>query len=119
MKLRMFAICMFCWGSFVEAKSVKITSFSYVVGRVAEICGAVTEADDKMSIVKILVDPDSKNPGTYTVVVPKEGSFCSTITSYRGVAEAYLIDENAQSKASNFFSKTKVYVDTENYRRTK
>ena len=70
--------------------AVAITSF-VMTGqntRVAEICGKVTGNDAEFTVVRIVVDPKSNNPGTYNTLAAKDGAFCSVVVTYTGTASA-------------------------------
>ena len=69
---------------------VAITSF-VMTGqntRVAEICGKVTGTDAEVTVVRIVVDPKTNNPGTYNTLAGKDGAFCSVVVTYTGTASA-------------------------------
>lgn len=69
---------------------VAITSF-VMTGqntRVAEICGKVTGNDAEFTVVRIVVDPKTNNPGTYNTLAAKDGAFCSVVVTYTGTASA-------------------------------
>jgi len=70
--------------------AVSITSF-VMTGqntRVAEICGRVTGSEVEFTMVRILVDPRSNNPGVYNTLAAKDGAFCSVVVTYTGTASA-------------------------------
>ncbi len=77
--------------AFADAPKVEITSFDYVnnAGRVAEICGKVTGAATA-TLVRVVVDVNTSNPGIYNVMAGKDGMFCAVVASYRGTANATL-----------------------------
>jgi hypothetical protein len=77
--------------AFADDAKVEINSFVYVnnAGRVAEICGKVTGAS-AATLVRIVVDVNTSNPGIYNVMAGKDGQFCSVVASYRGTANATL-----------------------------
>jgi len=69
---------------------VKITSF-VMSGQntpVAEICGKVTGSAAEFTVVRIVVDPKTNNPGTYNTLAGKDGAFCSVVVTYTGTAGA-------------------------------
>jgi hypothetical protein len=70
--------------------TVKIISFVLTEqnSRVAEICGQVAGADTDFTVVRVTVDPNSKNPGTYNALAGRDGAFCSMVVTYYGTAEA-------------------------------
>jgi hypothetical protein len=70
--------------------AVAITSFVMAGSntRIAEICGKVTGGEAEFTVVKILVDPKSSNPGSYNTLAAKDGAFCSTVVTYTGTASA-------------------------------
>jgi hypothetical protein len=106
MKLSIFSLLVFFVASFAfadgaPALTVKITSFTRVDtsatsnSTVAELCGTVTINDSlampkygNMIPVTITSDPNSGNPGMYTVMIDRTGNFCSLINSYTGTAQA-------------------------------
>jgi len=72
---------------------VKITSFvmtesSNPNNRLAEICGRVTGSTTEFTVVRIVVDPKTNNPGTYNTLAGKDGAFCSVVVTYTGTASA-------------------------------
>lgn len=77
--------------SFADEPKVEITSFDYVnnAGRVAEVCGKVTGVD-AATLVRVVVDTNSSNPGVYNVMAGKDGHFCAVVASYRGTVSASL-----------------------------
>jgi hypothetical protein len=78
--------------TFADESKVEITSFVYAGSRTraAELCGRVTGTQSQSQLVKLVVDPKSKTPGIYNVVVGTEGAFCVTVVTYQGEAEATL-----------------------------
>lgn len=78
------------------AADVKITNFVFIRESgpnsgflpLAELCGQVTPPTGKPEMIKVVSDPKSKSPGNYFVWAGKEGKFCTTITTYSGLADA-------------------------------
>lgn len=70
--------------------SVTITSFVLTGqnSRVAEICGKVAGAASDFTVVRVTVDPNSKNPGTYNTLAGRDGAFCAMVVTYYGTADA-------------------------------
>lgn len=70
--------------------SVEITSYLYTNSerKVAEICGVVKEATSPVTNVQIVVDYNSKRPGTYNTIAGPNGKFCTVVVSYYGTAKA-------------------------------
>jgi hypothetical protein len=68
---------------------VKITSFTYPNSGqyYAELCGHIEGAKSSPTVIKILVDPKSKNPANYNTIAGADGKFCLTIVTYQGEAE--------------------------------
>jgi hypothetical protein len=81
------------------ASTVKISSFNY--GRsgqyYAELCGQVEGATSNPIFVRVMIDPRSKNPGTYNTVTGSDGKFCLAVISYRGEAEASVFGETEKA----------------------
>lgn len=75
--------------AFALEPKVEVTSFKFAVskGYIAELCGKVTGIEG-LNLVKILVDPKSKKPANYTVMVDGDGSFCTALVTFYGQAEA-------------------------------
>jgi hypothetical protein len=73
-----------------HASTVKITSFVYPRSGqyYAELCGQVEQAKSASTLIKVIVDPKSKNPGTYNTLAGSDGKFCLTVITYKGEAEA-------------------------------
>lgn len=73
-----------------EEPKVGITSFVFAGQRTraAELCGRVTGSNVPFLAVKVTVDPNTDKPGIYNALVGMEGSFCVTVVSYSGTAEA-------------------------------
>ena len=76
--------------SYADDAKVEITSFTFVAPRLAEICGKVSGTKAPMVGVRITVDPRSNQPGIYRVMTESDSSFCTTLVSYTGMAEATL-----------------------------
>lgn len=96
MSLKAFAlITVISTSSF--AAEVKITSFRYTGQKTwtAELCGKVIREVPKMDAILITVDPRSNGAGKYIAWSAPTGEFCTTVTSYRGEANAELVDEPA------------------------
>lgn len=89
--------------AFAEEAKVEVTSFVYAGSRTraAELCGKITGVQAPSHFVKIVVDPKSKTPGIYNVLVGPEGVFCTTVVTNHGEAEASLRASNQES-ASTF-----------------
>lgn len=70
--------------------SISITSFVYTnnEGKVAEICGLVKDSPTPVTNVQIVVDYNSKRPGTYNTIAGSDGKFCTVVVSYFGTAKA-------------------------------
>jgi hypothetical protein len=78
----------------MAAATVKITSFTYPAqGQVyAELCGLVEGAETSPNYVRVVVDHKSNRPGIYNAIAGKDGKFCVTVTTYRGTAEATIME---------------------------
>src|ERR1700745_1990747 len=78
--------------------NVKINSFTHlgdVNSTLGELCGTVTVTDTETmpkvaNIIPVTVtaDPNTGNPGQYTVLVDRTGNFCTLINTYTGTAQA-------------------------------
>lgn len=68
--------------------TVEVKSFIFIGSRsnLAELCGQVTQGGAEFSLVRILVDPDSKNSGIYNAVAGADGAFCAVLVTYTGNA---------------------------------
>lgn len=86
------------------AASVKISSFAYVRNAgdaahpLAELCGVV-EGDSFPSFVSVVVDPKSKNPGSYNTMTDTNGKFCLAVITYRGQAEVGVMGKTSTVEA--------------------
>ena len=78
--------------AFADAPKVEITSFAFAGSqtRAAELCGKVTGASAIPAMVRVAVDPKSKHPAIYNLVAGVDGSFCGTVVTYTGTADASL-----------------------------
>jgi len=89
--------------SALAAATVKITSYTYVNGtsanRHAELCGLVEGAETTPSYVRVLVDPGSRNPGSYNTIADADGKFCMSVVTYRGTATANLFGQEPTESA--------------------
>lgn len=74
----------------IAETSVSITSYVYVntERKVAEICGLVKDSTTPATNVQIIVDYNSKRPGTYNTIAGPDGKFCTVVVSYYGTAKA-------------------------------
>lgn len=86
--------------------TVKITSFNYVRtsandmnSPLAELCGMVEGATAAPSFVRVLIDPKSKNPGSYNTLAGTDGKFCVAVITYRGTADVSVIGGKETTKA--------------------
>lgn len=78
------------------ALDVKITGFGFVDSSpglrrnfMAEVCGIVTGAPaDKEVVVEVTMDYKSRQPGRYTTLAHRDGSFCHTGVAYTGSVQA-------------------------------
>lgn len=72
------------------AGDVKINSFHMLAfnSSAAEICGTVLAPTGHPQMIKVVVDPKTKNPGSYYVWSGGEGKFCSIVSTFSGEAEA-------------------------------
>ncbi len=72
-----------------NAPAVKLTSFISAGSRTtaAEACGKASGITS-LTIIKLTVDGNSSRPGTYNVVVDKDGPFCATVITNDGLVEA-------------------------------
>ncbi len=79
------------------ATSVRITSFNYVRSgeALAELCGTVTDATATPSFVRVQVDHTSNRPATYNTLTDDVGRFCVAVVTFRGTAEARVMNQNA------------------------
>jgi hypothetical protein len=77
---------------FARADDVKIDSFFYLGEKnsAAEICGTVLAPTGKAQMIKILVDPENKNPGYYYIWSGGDGKFCSVVSTIDGKAQVGL-----------------------------
>lgn len=74
------------------AAEVKITSFNYTgtKTRTAELCGIVEGDVGPLTVVDVIVDPNYKTPGEYTVIVAQDGQFCTVVNTLTGKADITL-----------------------------
>jgi hypothetical protein len=74
------------------AQEVKIDSFTFLGphSSAAEICGTVQKLTGQPNMIKLSVDPRSKNPATYYAWSGKDGKFCSVVSTLTGEANANL-----------------------------
>jgi hypothetical protein len=74
------------------AADVKINSFVFLGQKssAAEICGTVLALTGHPEMIKIIVDPNTKNPGSYYVWSGADGKFCSIVSTFSGQADAFL-----------------------------
>lgn len=81
--------------------TVELRSFRFAGQRTraAEICGKVTGNTQPFTIVKVLVDPRSSQPGPYFVTAGPNGVFCASVVTYTGVAEASLPTEHGWTES--------------------
>lgn len=83
--------------AFAAEDSVKITSF-YFLGSgaqrtpAAELCGILTQPTGKPEMIKVTVDPKSKDPGMYNAWTGKNGKFCLVLATYSGSADAEVVE---------------------------
>lgn len=72
-----------------EEPKVEITSFAFAGSRTraAEVCGKVIGATET-TLVRVTVDEKGKTPGIYNILVDPDGTFCTTVVTYRGTASA-------------------------------
>lgn len=84
------------------AASIKITSFTMVRSGdpTAELCGAVSEATEVPTFVRVVVDHRSNRPGVYNAVAGADGKFCMSVITYRGTAEASIFGETETKETS-------------------
>jgi len=71
--------------------SVKIDSFTSVdqEHHLGEVCGTVTSKGENGYIaVTVIADPKSGNPGYYNTFANQQGTFCTLILTYTGMASA-------------------------------
>ncbi len=95
MKCLLMSLVAVCFaGSVFAAPNVKITSFTYPAqGQVyAELCGLVEGAESSPTFVRVTVDHKSNRPGIYNAIAGKDGKFCTTVITYRGTAEAVVME---------------------------
>jgi hypothetical protein len=71
---------------------VRVNSFHMIAqaGSGAEICGVVLTPTGHPQMVKVVVDPNTRNPGSYYVWSGKDGKFCAVVSTFSGSAEASL-----------------------------
>ncbi len=81
----------------VLATSVRITSFNYVRSgeALAELCGTVSDATTTPSFVRVQIDHTSNRPATYNTLTDTNGRFCVAVVTFRGTAEASVMNQNA------------------------
>ena len=77
--------------------TVKITSFYFLENGAArtpaaELCGSLNQPTGKPEMIKITVDPKSKDPGMYNAWTGKDGKFCLVLATYSGSADAELVE---------------------------
>ena len=91
--MRTLLAVLFLTFSFSALSDVKVTSFYWVNGNnhLAEICGVVQNSTAP-SFVKIMVDYRGNRPAVYNVVAGADGKFCQAVISYRGEAEASVMN---------------------------
>lgn len=101
------ALALFVSSISAFSATVKVTSFNFVrtsndnfFSPLAELCGTVEGATAAPSFVKVLVDPKSKNPGSYNTVAGADGKFCIAVITFRGTADVTVMGENAVTSAS-------------------
>jgi hypothetical protein len=71
--------------------SVKIDSFTSVdqEHHLGEVCGTVTSKGENGYIAAtVIADPKSGNPGYYNTIANQQGTFCTLILTYTGMASA-------------------------------
>lgn len=97
MKLFITASLLISSAAFAADDSVKITSF-YFLGSgdkrtpAAELCGVLVQPTGKPEMIKVTVDPKSKEPGMYNAWTGKDGKFCLVLATYSGTADAEIIE---------------------------
>jgi hypothetical protein len=74
------------------AEDVTINSFIFLGQKstAAEICGTVHAPTGQPQMIKIVVDPKAKRPGFYYVWSGSDGKFCSVVSTFSGLADAFL-----------------------------
>jgi hypothetical protein len=86
--------------------TVKITSFNYIrtsndlSSPLAELCGLVEGATASPSFIRVLVDPKSKNPGSYNTLAGADGKFCTAVITFRGTADVSVMGAKESTKAN-------------------
>jgi hypothetical protein len=92
--------------------SVKIDSFTSVDPdhHLGEVCGTVTVSGDHAKTengyiaATVIADPKSGNPGYYNTFANQQGTFCTLILTYTGMASATVWvptgDRNATSEVA-------------------
>ena len=84
----------------IEASDIKVTSFrSISIGEIldhpmAELCGKVSDHSSYPAFVKIISDPNSRNPGIYNTLTDENGAFCVTLVTYRGSVDVGIIGQS-------------------------
>jgi hypothetical protein len=97
MKKILFIILLGLLTSTIGATEIKLTSFrSISIGDIldhplAELCGKVSHHSQYPAFVKIIADPNSRNPGIYNTLTDDQGAFCLTLVTYRGSVDVMLI----------------------------
>jgi len=89
--------------------NVKINSFTRIGdtnSTLGELCGTVTVTSAQMAAsgnllipVTVTSDPNTSNPGSYTILADRAGNFCVVVNTYTGTAsaEAWLPGTQAES----------------------
>lgn len=102
MKISILAVLALLVSSYAFAETsavttVKITSFTHlgdIYSTMGELCGTVALNTEVLPTVANLVpvtitaDPDTSNPGSYTVLADRNGKFCAIINANSGSAQA-------------------------------
>lgn len=91
--------------SMALSANVKITTFNLVKMAdnsldhpLAELCGKVENSSSTPTFINVIVDPGSRNPGSYNTIADKAGKFCLPVITYRGKVEVSIIGENEKVK---------------------
>lgn len=90
--------------------TVKINSFTHLGdanSTIGELCGTVTVTDTNTMAatgnlipVTITADPNTGDPGMYTVLVDRSGNFCQLINAMTGTAQAEAWLPNSVTKVT-------------------
>lgn len=97
MKFLLAFASLFASGS-VFAATVNVDSFYFLHtnSSLAELCGTVKDSTAASTLVRVAVDPRTKNKAVYTATAGADGKFCLVLASFSGEA-AVSIDGSSAS----------------------